>query len=103
MAYSEEVHQYVNEQLSEFKEFTCKNQCPYCGADLVGKASMFEKRSNHTWQAAQLDMNCSAEPDIESDDWQEWFKKHSVMPYVYWHPVVSDILTHIQLYYSFKI
>lgn len=85
------------------KVFTVEKKCPYCGADLRGKATAWEKRSNHTWQATEIEMDCVTMPDFESDEYDEWIKVHTNMPYVYWHPVISDILCHIQLYYSFNI
>lgn len=86
------------------RRFVVECACPYCGADLHAQAVAWEQRGNHTWQATELDVECSQLPHPENhQEWKEFMNEHTQEVYERWHPLVDNILTHIQLKYSFDL
>ncbi len=85
------------------KEFKFRKLCPYCEGNLTYKATEWEKQDDGTWVATSFDSECSSEPDIESDEWEEWMNIHSDMPYVNQLPVDMAVKEYIEKKYRFKL
>lgn len=58
--------------------------CPYCDADLVCRPEAWTEQDDGTWAATESGLECCAEPEIDSAEWDEWLAIHTDMPYVYW-------------------
>lgn len=71
-------------------------ECPICGADVQIEEVMewHEEQGGH--MRVDLDstvhFNCVTEPDIETDEWEDWHRGHWSMPYVDWLPLERPIL-----------
>lgn len=83
------------------KTFTFKGLCPYCKGDLTYHTEGWEQQDDGTWTANCLQSDCSTEPPIESDEWEDWFAGHSDMPYVYQLPVDQKVEKYINKRYRF--
>lgn len=71
--------------------------CPICGADIVIE-------DVHEWETdggkpVGISVECTTEPDIDSDDWPGWHRGHWNMPYVDWLPVEMRVLGWFQREY----
>ena len=65
--------------------------CPICGGKLtVGCDGWIELDDG--WAADSLSIDCETEPDIDGNDWDDWFRGHYSMPYIDWLPVEYHIL-----------
>lgn len=83
-------------------KFFFPKKCPYCGGDLTYTATSWEKNDNEEWEADGFDSECSSEPDdIMSEEWSEWLRKHSDMPYVHQLPVDEEVKAIINKEYTF--
>jgi len=90
--------------VSEHKRFIFEEMCPYCGGDLTYTACGWEKDDNGLWMADSFDSECSTMPDIEDEDeWDEWAKCHSEMPYVHQLPVEEAAKKYINSKYRFEL
>jgi hypothetical protein len=58
------------------KVFRLKKPCPYCGSEMSVQATGWQMDDNNEWFATDLDMNCEAEPDIDSKKWASWSREH---------------------------
>lgn len=72
--------------------------CPICGAPIV-VADITEWESE-TGKPVGISVECTTEPDIDSDEWEDWHKGHYSMPYVDWLPVENRVLTWFQAQYK---
>ena len=71
--------------------------CPVCGADIVVE-HIFE------WEyeggkPVSISIECVTEPDIDSDEWSDWFKGHWSTPYIDWLPINNRVLIWVQRNY----
>ena len=58
--------------------------CPICGSKVYLVAvPCYETESG---KALEIEYECVTEPEIDSDDWEEWHRGHYKMPYVDWLP-----------------
>lgn len=91
--------------VDEHKEFTFKNFCPYCGANLTYRAEGWRKdENNELWIADMFDVRCHNEPkSISSKEWDDWFKNHSAMPYEKQLPVNTKVENWIAMRYRFNL
>lgn len=87
----------------EDKEFKFKALCPYCGGNLTYTANGWEEDDECRWMADSFDMQCSSEPDIESEEWEEWLRLHSDMPYSRQLPVDQRVKEWINKRYRFEL
>ncbi len=81
-------------------------QCPICGAPVVvDDIDEWEENDDGTWQVSEngIQINCSTEPDIDSDDWDDWERKHWSMPYVEWLPLSMKVAKYVQENYRFEM
>lgn len=66
------------------KEFKFKKLCPYCGANMTYVATGWSKHpAKEFWKVDNIEGECHSEPNIEteSEEWEEWMRQHSEMPY----------------------
>lgn len=89
--------------VSEDKEFKFKKLCPYCNGDLTYRCNGWEQDDNGLWMADSFDLECSTEPDMESEEWEEWMQQHSDMPYVNQLPVDEKVKQYINGKYRFDV
>ena len=74
--------------------------CPICGAKVhVTDVDEWECESGSIigWHC-----DCETEPDIDSDDWPEWFHGHYAMPYVDWMPYQTRMLRWLNARYHYR-
>ena len=79
--------------------------CRICDADIVIiDTDEYEKNDDGTWQISEcrLHVDCSSAPDIDSDEWDDWFNGHWGMPYVDWLPVERRVHDWLAANYRFK-
>lgn len=77
-------------------------KCPYCEGTLKASVSAWTLNGDG-WIAETVDVECQSEPELGSDEWDDWLESHSDMPYVYWLPVVNTIEKAINLKYRFDL
>lgn len=85
------------------KEFKFRNLCPYCGGHLTYHAEGWEEDEDGLWWAYSLASECSNEPDIFSEEWDEWLRIHSDMPYVHQLPVDNKVEEWLKERYRFQL
>jgi hypothetical protein len=78
-------------------------KCPYCETKLVVQVSAWDEVMPGFGVAVSIDMNCETEPDIESDEWEEWLREHSEMPYEYQLPVDMKVMKWLNSKYRFPM
>jgi len=61
--------------------FRMKKPCPYCGGKITFRATGWVQEDDGTWAADMGDMECSNEPGIDSDEWDEWNAEHGAHDY----------------------
>lgn len=61
--------------------FRMKNPCPYCGGKITFRATGWVQEEDGTWSADMGDLECSTEPDIDSDEWWDWHHSHGSHDY----------------------
>lgn len=66
--------------------------CPICGAALVITLEACELDDNNTWQASEIHVECTTEPDLDDAAWEPWHDGHDAMPYVDWLPLEQTLL-----------
>lgn len=65
--------------------------CPICGAGLyIEDISEWEAENGRVTDTG-LCIDCESMPDIETDEWDDWFACHWSMPYVDWLPVTKVV------------
>lgn len=70
-------------------------KCPICGDVLFidGVDEWVDEggqmRLDPEWQ--DVSVNCATEPDIDSEDWEDWMSGHWSMPYVDWMPISKRV------------
>lgn len=74
--------------ISMHQEFLIKDGCPMCEhGDLLIQFEGWEENDVGDWEGIDLTRaECSNEPDIMSDEWDEFENWHGDMPYVNWLP-----------------
>jgi len=77
--------------------------CPICKAKLFVYCEHWEEHPDGAWIAASINMECETEPDIDSEDWNDWFSGHYSMPYVDWLPVEQKLLVWINKNYRWHL
>ena len=79
--------------------------CPICGADVYVDIDEWEQNEDGTWKVSDCGVhcNCTTEPAIATDEWEEWFYGHWSMPYVDWLPVDEKVRVWLIQNYRFDI
>jgi hypothetical protein len=73
-------------------------KCPYCGGQLDVSSVVGEYLEEGVWLVDDVHLDCMNEPDIDSEEWVEFNKVHSWMPYVYWLPVQEKVIYWLNVY-----
>lgn len=77
-------------------------KCPICGGALfITGVNACEQEDNGDWIASEIDIDCENEPDIDSDEWEDWHRWHYSQPYTDWLPIDRQILRAVQNRYYF--
>jgi len=86
-------------------ELPPKAKCPICGEKVVFEGTHCWERddADGTWYATEVSINCVTEPDIDSEDWEDWHNGHWNMPYVDWLPLTQAVLVWLKRNYRFVI
>ena len=81
--------------------------CPYCGARMTVSFSAWIEEDDMLFAASEIVADCVEQPEIGPgtplDEWHEWEKAHSDMPYVYWLPISMKILAWVNSHYRFDV
>jgi hypothetical protein len=79
--------------VSMHQEFLIKGGCPMCeSGDLLVQFDGWEMNDVGDWEGMDLTRaECSNEPDIMSDEWDEFQSWHGDMPYVNWLPRIVSL------------
>lgn len=76
--------------------------CPKCGANLVIEdIDEWETETGRVTEAG-FHINCSTEPDVDSDEWHSWWNWHWSMPYVDWLPITAVVYKWFDAHYRVK-
>ena len=71
---------------------TDKLACPICGKTVV--VAGVQCWATETGEMEEVEYDCETEPDLDSDEYEDWFHDHhEYMPYVYWLPYQERLLT----------
>lgn len=90
--------------IPENKILYARKRCPICSSNIKITANAWEYcEKTKLWMATEIEVNCTKEPDLESDEWEEWFNWHYSMPYVDWLPLEIRLLKSIQKKYRYKL
>lgn len=82
--------------------------CPYCDRPLSIGFEDFERNDVGTWSCIKVELECATELEMQQygqhvteDDWDQFERSHSLMPYVYILPVEERILEWVNQSYYF--
>ena len=69
--------------------------CPICSSALyIDEVSEWHERNGQMRVAedcAQVSFDCTTAPDIDSEDWRDWFAGHWSTPYIDWLPLERPV------------
>ena len=65
--------------------------CPYCQTQITISPDGWVQNDDGSWWCDSFTSWCETEPDIDSDEWDDWWETHNEMPYVYQLPVDEKI------------
>lgn len=78
--------------------------CPICGAQLaVIESRAWNQDEDGTWFATEVDIECTTEPDIDADEWEDWHAGHYRTPYIDWLPLEQRILQWMRREFRFNL
>jgi hypothetical protein len=80
--------------------------CPICGAEVaIEEIDEWEQEDDGTWSAGEhgVKIECSTAPDIESDNWDDFFAEHWSMPYVDWLQIEVKVYNWLHQNYRFDL
>ena len=80
--------------------------CPICGAEVfIEDIDEYDTDDQGLWRAtdAGVKIDCVTVPDIGSDEWEDWFASHWLMPYVDWLPVSVKVSRWMGEHYRFNL
>lgn len=85
------------------KVFRMKNPCPYCGGKISFKATGWVQEDDG-WAADMGDVYCDSEPDIDSDEWDDWCSLHGDHDFrEAWHRRHDAILAYLKRNVRFQM
>ena len=74
--------------------------CPICDEPIViEEVSEWECENG---KPISISIDCTTQPDIDSDEWWDWHRGHWSMPYVDWLPVEMLVLRWFQAHYRME-
>ena len=91
---------------NEIPELPTRFHCPICKSGIViTDINEWEETDDGTWRVSDggVLINCTSEPDIDSEDWHGWMNGHWSMPYVDWLPVCESVLEWLDANYRFEM
>lgn len=56
-----------------------------------------------TESTTEISINCVTEPDIDSEEWEDWFSGHWSTPYIDWLPLTQAVLVWLKKNYRFEM
>jgi hypothetical protein len=78
--------------------------CPICGSHLTAQMEAWTQRDDGTWGPGETpSLQCPTEPDLDSNEWDDWFDGHYAMPYVDWLPVAERVQKWIDQQFDFDM
>lgn len=79
--------------------------CPYCDGPITLYFEEWEEDEKHAglWLTGRAKVDCDDEPDMDSDEWENWFQRHSDMPYVHQLPVELLMTEWVNARYRFRL
>jgi hypothetical protein len=81
-----------------------KQPCPICGGQLyVSCIDEWTQEESGDWIATSLNIECSTEPDLDSDEWTTWMNEHYKRPYMDWLPIEKKLLPEFQRKFRFDV
>lgn len=77
--------------------------CPICKSKISVHIDEIELHEDDKWYASEcgLSIDCEQEPDIDSEEWEDWHNGHYSMPYVDWLPVIKTVYDWLAKNYTF--
>jgi hypothetical protein len=77
--------------------------CPCCGGNLSFRATGWEDDADGLWMATDGELQCSNEPDIDTEEWNSWCWDHFDSDYgERWHARLEMILADAKKKIRFK-
>ena len=77
--------------------------CPICDAPLVIEdIDEWEEETGRVTDGG-FHINCSTEPDIDDEEWNDWFDRHWSTPYIDWLPVEQLVYRWFDKRYRLKL
>ncbi len=79
--------------LSNFWNIEVTELCPYCGAPLeITEIDEYSTREDGSIEVEHFGLECTSEPDMDDNyAWNNWNRRHTNMPYVYWLPTYEAV------------
>jgi hypothetical protein len=79
--------------------------CPICQADLYLSFDAWDLEEGGTWTASEsgVHLDCSAEPDLDDEEAEDWHAGHYQMPFHDWLPVQHRVWQWVQRRYRFDV
>lgn len=66
--------------------------CPICKSPIwICEVNGVTEQPGGTWVVDEFMADCETEPDIESDEWNDWQRSHWSTPYIDWLPVLGRV------------
>jgi hypothetical protein len=66
--------------------------CPKCESGLILEDIEGYEYGEPLDEHSHIAFTCNTEPDIDSDEWEDWHNWHWSMPYVDWLPLEKPIM-----------
>lgn len=74
--------------------------CPICGAKVY--LMEVDEWGCDSGDIVHASFECETEPDIDSDEWEEWHWGHYSMPYVDWLPWEVKVMKWLNERYHYR-
>jgi hypothetical protein len=77
--------------------------CPYCDGNVFIHFESWTQNEDGSWSADFAKADCDTEPRMGGQRWEEWIKRHTYMPYVYWMPLEIALTRWVNKHYRFDV
>jgi len=80
-------------------------KCPICGDRLTWQVEEWEEAEDGLWKVSDCGFkpSCVSEPDIDSDEWEDWSNVHYATPYIDWLPIEKPAREWVNKRYRFDL
>lgn len=78
-------------------------RCPYCDGHISIHFEAWTKNNDGTWSAERAKADCETEPSMKDRRSDNWLKRHTYMPYVYWLPLEQALTDWANNHYRFNV